>query len=142
MGASGGKPGSAITGINVTPLVDVMLVLLIIFMVTGNFIKQEAIKVELPQASTADVADNTKNIAFVIDAYQNLYMDGQKVELKNLNQNIKAIKEKSTKNIQALISADKNAKHGNVIQIIDLLRKNEIYDFAFSIDLDSSQTEK
>lgn len=136
MGSSNSKYGQPITGINVTPLVDVMLVLLIIFMVTANFINQQAIKVQLPKASTGESPDNTKNLAFVIDAYRNLYLDGKKVKLEELNVLLTTLKKNNPK-VQALISADQNAKHGTVIKLIDQLRKNEIYDFAFSIDLDS-----
>ena len=66
-----------ITGINVTPLVDVMLVLLIILMVTATYIVNRSINVNLPKADTGENNDKTKNLAFVLDAKNQLYLDGK-----------------------------------------------------------------
>jgi len=121
-----------ITGINVTPLVDIMLVLLIIFMVTANYINAQAIKVELPKASSGDPSDTT-NLAFVIDKDSNIYLDGTFIEIIDLDEKIKSYKD-STSKVQALIGADKATPHGTVIKVIDKLRTNGIVDFALNIE--------
>ena len=68
-----------ITGINITPLVDVMLVLLIIFMVTTSYIVHRSIVVNLPKATTGENVITTKNLAFVLDKNSILYLDGKKI---------------------------------------------------------------
>ena len=73
--AGGADDNDEIVGINVTPLVDVMLVLLVIFMVTANYIAQQAITVELPKASTGEDA-GTRNLAFTLDKQSQLYFRG------------------------------------------------------------------
>jgi biopolymer transport protein ExbD len=73
-----------ITGINVTPLVDVMLVLLVIFMVTATYIVNQSINVNLPEADTGETIEKVKNLAFVIDAEGNLFLNGNPVEYKEL----------------------------------------------------------
>ena len=78
-----------ITGINVTPLVDVMLVLLIIFMVTATYIVNRSINVNLPKADTGENNDKTKNLAFVLDAKNQLYLDGKPVSIEQVPELIK-----------------------------------------------------
>src|SRR6186713_2864598 len=74
-----------ITGINVTPLVDVMLVLLIIFMVTATYIVNQSINVNLPKTDTADAADEkTKNLAFVLDAKSQLFLNGDAITFEDI----------------------------------------------------------
>ena len=126
-----------ITGINVTPLVDVMLVLLIIFMVTASYIVHRSIAVKLPTAATGELQQSTKNLAFVIDSSSNLYLDGKKISYFDLGVYIKNIsnemEDKSTK-LQALISADVSAPHGSVVKLIDFVRKNGINEFAINVE--------
>ena len=125
-----------ITGINVTPLVDVMLVLLIIFMVTASYIVQRSIEVKLPKAETATNTPQTKNLAFVIDAKSNLFLDGNVITWSEIPRFIKQAREKdqSQKNLQALISADKSTPHGLVVRLIDAVRKNGISEFAINVE--------
>ena len=63
-----------IVGINVTPFVDVMLVLLIIFMVTANYIQNQAIEMNLPSASTGEAVE-AKNLEFAINNKNELFLD-------------------------------------------------------------------
>ena len=134
-----------ITGINVTPLVDVMLVLLIIFMVTTTYIVQRTISVKLPKAETAEQKVKTKNIAFVLDKNSNLFLDGKSIEIGELTQHISKLKkdlkgdEKFT-DLQALITADTLTPHGSVVKLIDVVRKNGIFEFAINVELKSLET--
>ncbi len=126
----------AITGINVTPLVDIMLVLLIIFMVTANYIANQTIQVKLPQAETAQPLEKeTVSLNFTIDKDSKLYLDGQAIGLNDIGQKIIDMKkEKPGVNLQALISADIETKHGVVVKLIDMIRKNDVSDFAINVE--------
>ncbi|MBF0441651.1 MAG: biopolymer transporter ExbD [Oligoflexales bacterium] len=125
-----------ITEINVTPLVDVMLVLLVIFMVTANYITQQAIPLELPKAATGEDPGN-RNLNFTLDRNSNLFIDGEPSSFADLS---KAIKKKFEKNrlLQAIISADKNTPHGSVVKLMDIIKKNGITDIAFNVEFDTA----
>ena len=131
-----GGEDDEITGINVTPLVDVMLVLLVIFMVTTTYIVNKGIEVKLPQAATANDTIQTKNLAFILDKEEKLYLDGKPLDWEAVLEKIQASKTGDQgASIQALISADEKTPHGSVIRLIDLIRKGGITDFAINVEL-------
>jgi biopolymer transport protein ExbD len=135
MAASSSDNDDEITGINVTPLVDVMLVLLIIFMVTATYIVNQSISVNLPKAETSDTNDKSKNLAFVLDAKSQLFLNGQPVSFDDLPKLIAAEKGKDAPGpLNALISADTATPHGSVVKLIDMVRKNGITDFAINVE--------
>ncbi len=126
-----------ITAINVTPLVDVMLVLLIIFMVTTTYIVNRTIQVKLPSADTGETKVTTKNLAFVLSSDEKLFVDGQPVDFAHVGEEIqKKLQEYKEKSLspQALITADKKVSHGLVVKLIDAVRKNGITEFAINVE--------
>ena len=129
----------AITEINVTPFVDVMLVLLVIFMVTANYIVNQSINIQLPKADTGQVIQS-RNLAFVIDKESRVYLDGQAVEVAELGEKIMAFKGQQAEGttIQALISADTATPHGAVVTVIDVIRKSGITELAINVEAASN----
>ncbi len=129
----------AITEINVTPFVDVMLVLLVIFMVTANYIVNQSINIQLPKADTGQVIQS-RNLAFVIDKESRVYLDGQAVEVAELGEKIMAFKGQQAEGttIQALISADTATPHGAVVKVIDVIRKSGITELAINVEAASN----
>ena len=124
-----------INEINVTPLVDVMLVLLIIFMVTANYITSNAIPLELPKAATGtDVA--VSNLGFSIDKDSKIYLDGKPISYTELPLLI-AERKKIKPDVQALISADVKTPHGEVVKLIDMVRRNGILNFAINVEVEA-----
>ncbi|MDH4273451.1 MAG: biopolymer transporter ExbD [Gammaproteobacteria bacterium] len=121
-----------ITGINVTPFVDVMLVLLIIFMVTATYIVKEAIEVELPQAA-AGGETTAKTLALTVTKDGKVYLDGAQVSDEALIASVKESTAKMT-DLQAVIGADKAATHGAVVHVLDLLKTLGITKFAIQIE--------
>ena len=137
MGAQNSGDDDEITGINVTPLVDVMLVLLIIFMVTTTYIVHKSISIKLPKADTGEELSSTKNLAFALDAKSKLYLDGKPISYSEITISIAKIREQNkTKKVelQALIAADQKTPHGEVVKLIDMIRKNGITDFAINVE--------
>ena len=129
----------AITGINVTPLVDVMLVLLVIFMVTATYIVNQSINVQLPKADTAESNDKTKNLAFTLDKSSALFLNGEPVTWEQLPNKIAEVKAKAGNvQVNALIAADKETPHGSVVKLIDTVRKHGITDFAINVEAGAS----
>ena len=129
----------AITEINVTPFVDVMLVLLVIFMVTANYIVNQSINIQLPKADTGQLIQS-RNLAFVIDKESRVYLDGQPVAVLLLGDKIKAFRAKQPDGttVQALISADTATPHGAVVKVIDVIRKSGITELAINVEAASN----
>jgi biopolymer transport protein ExbD len=119
-----------ITGINVTPLVDITLVLLIIFMVTATFIVAPSIPVQLPEATTGEPSPVT-NIAVVIGSNGELFLNGNPVKEEDVRN---FVRENKNTEVNAIIGADREAKHGMVIHIIDLLREEGVKKFAINVE--------
>lgn len=133
--AGGANEEDEIVGINVTPLVDVMLVLLIIFMVTANYMTNQAISMELPKAATGESPAST-GMNFSIDKDSQLFLDGKPVSFDDLAATISERKA-TGKPLQALIAADQKTPHGVVVKLIDAVRKNGITDFAINVEVEA-----
>jgi biopolymer transport protein ExbD len=127
-----------ITGINVTPLVDIMLCLLVIFMVTTSYVVADSLKVDLPEASTGDATEpSVIMLTFTVDkdtGARQLYLNGEKGDEAGLRALIKKVKAEGKTDVQAVIAADKNASHGEVIHIIDVVKQEGIVKFALNIE--------
>ncbi len=118
--------------INVVPLVDVILVVLIIFMVTAPMIMKPSINVNLPKAASGEATTPSKlNISIGSDGKLNL--DGKNVEDTEV-QAAAVAEVKKNPEIQAIISADKDVPHGRVVSVLDVVKGAGVKKFAISID--------
>jgi biopolymer transport protein ExbD len=134
-GGSLDQDDGEITGINVTPLVDVMLVLLIVFMVTSTYIVQQSIQVQLPKADTGENTPKVKNLAFVVDKSGALFLDGKPIQLEDIAQRVQAERSVDANvQLQALVAADKETPHGFVVGLIDAVRRQGITDLAINVE--------
>jgi biopolymer transport protein ExbD len=129
--------GEMISGINVTPLVDIMLCLLVIFMVTTSYVVADSIKMDLPEASTGGGTEpSTVMVAWAIndDGSRTLYLNGEKSDENGLRTHIRGLKAEGKKDTQAVIAADKRSTHGEVIHLIDVVKQEGIIKFALNIE--------
>ena len=117
--------------INVTPLVDIMLVLLIIFMVTATFMKDPVIPVELPRAANAEDA-RVKIFALVLDAKGRLYVNGKLTTEAAVRKRLKQAYGRDPE-VQAVVAADGSVRHRQVVRLIDLVRSTGITKFAINV---------
>ncbi len=132
-GASQDDEG-AITGINVTPFVDIALVLLIIFMVTAKYIvTPQAIPVDLPHASTGGGV--TVAVAISVDQTGAIFADTRPVTEQEL---VGVMRQRKAENpeVRAIIAADQRVPHGRVIRVIDLVRQAGVTKFAIQTQPD------
>ena len=131
-----GEAAPIITGINVTPLVDIVLVLLIIFMVTANFIVRETVEVDLPRAASGgETVQGLVNV--VMDKEAKIYFDGAEVSEVELLSHIDDALKKD-KETRAIISADQTINYGKVMRLIDLVKGQGIAKFALNIQKDAA----
>src|SRR3954467_9636172 len=132
-----GGGGQMITDINVTPLVDITLVLLIIFMVTAPMIvNNPSIKVELPKAASGDeTLKSTLALTLQREAAggYSLYLNGEKTEEPKAVVQIKDMVGKD-KDLQAIIAADKGIAYGDVVHVVDLVKTLGVHKFALNTD--------
>jgi biopolymer transport protein TolR len=136
-GSFQGDDDEGITGINVVPLVDIMLVLLIIFMVTTQFVQDELrnrmppnVEVKLPKAVSAQDS-NPSLLSLVINSKGELYLDGKISNLAALKEKVQAL-QASGKKADAIIAADERVSHGSVVNVIDTLRVLGVVDVALN----------
>jgi biopolymer transport protein ExbD len=128
-GAAKQDEDDMITSINVTPLVDIVLVLLIVLMVTSSYLVNKAINVELPKAATGEATTPTMSIS--IDLNGKLFLDGNPIDAPELRSRVHDAYEKDS-DVKAIISADGRVKHAEVVSVIDLLRREKVTKFAIN----------
>ena len=121
-----------IVDINVTPLVDIMLVLLIIFMLTANLIAKQAIEVELPRASQS-TSLNPTTLAVTIARDGTFYLNGKATTGTAFRGEVQAAVAKDPKT-QVIIAGDKSVSHGRVVWVLDVVKSLGITSFAIQID--------
>ncbi len=130
--SSGGKGRAPIAGINITPMVDVVLVLLVIMMVSANYIVSQSLKVELPKAASSD--ESVASIAAVTVAKGGgLYFNQEPVDEAGLHAKLKQAVAQNP-DINLIVSGDKNATHGNVVHVIDVAKIEGITKFAINVE--------
>jgi biopolymer transport protein ExbD len=127
-----GQDQDLVTGINVTPMVDITLVLLIIFMVTASFIVNSGLKVNLPKAATTE-AQATASLTVTLDAQGGLYL------MKNavLEEDLKAaLAREAARNpgVRVSLAADKGLSYGRVIQVLDIIKQAGVTKVALSTE--------
>ena len=121
-----------IADINVVPLVDIILVVLIIFMVTAPMFIRPSINVNLPKAASGDQTTPSK-LSIVLTSDGKINLNGTFVDEKTVQ--TKAAEEVARNpDVQAIISADKDTPHGQVIGVLDAVKTVGVKKFAISIE--------
>lgn len=140
-GADFDEEGGEITGINVTPLVDVTLVLLIIFMVTTSVINNpEGLRVDKPEAATGQSVDRA-SILLVCRKDGTTSVDGEPVS--DDAQITSAIKKKlaTDPDLQGIVQCDTKAEVGRMVHLIDLLREAKVKKYAIATEKPPKEAE-
>lgn len=125
----GGRRNQGIEGINVTPMVDIMLVLLVIYIVASEM-GQGQVQVELPSSSQNAAALKHSPLRVVMQADGQLSMDGRAVSNQALQAEIAALPVERKKTV--LLQADTKVSHGHVIKLMNLLSAAGVKDLSFA----------
>ncbi len=131
MAGNGSAPGPII-GINVTPMVDVVLVLLVIMMVSATYIVQQSLKVELPKTATSDEAASSP-AAVTITREGAFFYDGASVDEGQLVAKLRSAVH-TNPDVSLVVTADEHAFHGSVVHVVDLAKVEGISKFAINVD--------
>jgi len=134
LGGGGGRRAGVISGINVTPLVDVVLVLLIILMVSSTYIVAQSLKVQLPKSHATDgTAEKPATVTLLKNG--GLRFNDQEATEQQISAELKkAVDADPETNL--VVSADKEVQHGRVVHILDLAKLAGITKFAINVQAD------
>lgn len=126
------EPGQVIGEINVTPFVDVVLVLLVIFMITAPLLMKEALKVTLPKVSERP-PEAVATLGVTVTKEGQVLLNGTLIALENLSESVRGF-HSANPEAQAMISADIDARHGDVVRVIDRIRAGGLERFAIQVE--------
>jgi biopolymer transport protein TolR len=118
---TGGRNRQLMSEINVTPLVDVMLVLLIIFMVAAPMMTQ-GVDVNLPKTEAKNIKTSDEPLMLTVTNKQEIFLENHKIPLENLEVKIQKIFE-NRRNKEVLLRADKDVSYGFVIGVVARVKK-------------------
>ncbi len=122
-----------IAGINITPLTDVVLVLLVIFMIATPLLIRSEIKVNLPRTAAADAAAQ-KTIVVTIDSAGNVYVDGGRVALAQLAPTLSAALGKRP-NAPVIIMGDRDVRYDLVVRVLEIARTSGVNKLSLAVEV-------
>lgn len=115
---------------DITPMLDVVFIMLIFFIVTATFVKQPGIEVNQPQASTAVVQEKA-NILIAIDADNKIWINRREVDFRALRANIERLHAENPKGT-VVIQADRDSTNEVLVHVMDASRRAGVYDIAIA----------
>lgn len=116
--------------VDITPMLDVVFIMLIFFIVTATFVKQSGIEVNQPQASTAVVQEKA-NILIAIDADNRIWINRREVDIRALRPNIERLHAENPKG-SVVIQADRDSTNDTLVQVMDASRRAGVYEIAIA----------
>tara|TARA_B110000438_G_scaffold200219_1_gene191781 strand:+ start:220 stop:630 length:411 start_codon:yes stop_codon:yes gene_type:complete len=111
--------------INLTPMLDVVFILLIFFIVTANFIKEPGLEVNRPDAETSSIQENAA-ILIAIGSTNDIWIDGRRVDVRQVKANITKLLADNPKGT-VVIQADEKATADSIIAVMDQSREAGVY---------------
>ncbi|HVJ91826.1 MAG TPA: biopolymer transporter ExbD [Labilithrix sp.] len=131
-GASQKGDGALMTEINVTPLVDVVLVLLVLMMVTATALAQKTIHVDLPKARSGETDPAKKPLSVSVDESGALYVDEDRLDEGGVRARAREALSRDPQ-VSAIVAADGRARHEAVVHALELLRSEHVTKIAIVV---------
>lgn len=116
------KPRGEETRLGITPLIDIVFLLLIFFMLTSHFHIASGVPIRLPKITQKDYDSKGHKITLVIDKLGRIYLKGKKIDLKQLEQELEGLVKQDDR-VHLLLEADKDVSHGRVVNVMDLAKR-------------------
>ena len=120
--------------IDLTPMLDVVFIMLIFFIVTASFIKEAGVEVNRPEASTSDPKDNV-NILIAVTSNDEVWMDGRRIDVRAVRANVERLHAENPKGA-VVIQADKKSTTETVVKVLDASREAGVMDVSLATDDD------
>ena len=122
-------------GIDLTPMLDVVFIMLIFFIVTSSFIKESGIEVNRPQADTAS-SQEKGNILIAVTADGQVWLDKQVVDVRSVRAHVERMRQEQPEGV-VVVQADKDARTGLVVQVMDQARLAGVQDVVLAASTES-----
>ena len=116
--------------INITPMLDVVLILLIFFIVTANFIKEPGLEVNRPDSETAEPTENAAILIAVGNAGE-IYMDGRRIDKRQVKANVVRLLAENPQG-SVVIQADEKATADTIMAVMDGAREAGVYNISLA----------
>ena len=116
--------------VDITPMLDVVFIMLIFFIVTASFVKESGIDVNRPQAKTAVVKEKA-NILIAIDAHNKVWINRREIDVRSVRPNIERLHAENPKGT-IVIQADRDSTNEVLVQIMDASRLAGVYEIALA----------
>ncbi len=116
--------------VDITPMLDVVFIMLIFFIVTATFVKESGIEVDRPQATTAVVQEKA-NILIAIDAQDKVWVNRREVDLRAVRPNIERLHAENPKGT-VVIQADRDSRNEILVKVMDASRQAGVYAIAIA----------
>ena len=120
--------------IDLTPMLDVVFIMLIFFIVTASFIKEAGIEVYRPEASTSEPKENV-NILVAINANNEVWMDKRRIDIRAVRANIERLHAENPKGA-VVVQADNKSNTETVAAVLDASREAGVYDVSLATEDD------
>jgi biopolymer transport protein ExbD len=127
--AMGSNDGDMMSEINVTPLVDVMLVLLVVFIITAPLLAPQSLKINLPKTDSVQSNEKPQKVSLVVDAQGNIEMDRMHVSDEGLAETLR--QRAADPQFQLQIEADNAVNYGRVAQLMAIAQKAGVSKLSF-----------
>jgi biopolymer transport protein ExbD len=120
--------------IDLTPMLDVVFIMLIFFIVTASFIKEAGVEVNRPEASTSNPKDNV-NILIAVTGDDQVWMDGRRVDVRAVRANVERMHAENPKGA-VVIQADNTSTTETVVKVLDAAREAGVMDVSLATEDD------
>ena len=118
------------SSVDITPMLDVVFIMLIFFIVTATFVKEAGIDVDKPSAATAVIQEKA-SILIAIDANNNIWINRRQVDVRSVRSIIERLHAENPKGT-LVIQADKESKNDMLVQVMDASRRAGVYNIALA----------
>ena len=120
--------------VDLTPMIDVVFLLLIFFMISTTFIERPGLSIELPSSNSEQIKLSKKEVQVYLAENGDIYLQREKIALDELLQHLKSFDFAATKKMTFLLMADKSARHGRVVQLMDAAKMAGFGSLAIATD--------
>jgi biopolymer transport protein ExbD len=128
------QPGEPLSEMNVIPLVDIALVLLIIFMVTTAFVKEAGLNMHLPKAQTHEAEpEKAQDINIALDKKADVYLDGKKTTMETLTALLQERGKKSA-DTRVIVKADRGIAYDHIVKVLDAVKVSGLHRVALATE--------
>jgi len=120
--------------IDLTPMVDIVFLLVIFFMISTTFVEQPGIKIDLPEAGSQYLKQNEKDVLVYLAGNGDIYVQRKKITLDQLQQKLAEYPQATAELMTFILMADKMIQHGVVVQLMDAAKKAGFGHLAIATD--------